>query len=156
MYNEESIWSKGLRIAAWIYFFAGIGSSFAMARNVGFMFGEPARWGEPARMDVFMFIVTFIAFFILTFITTAFIMIFLDMARDISATNYNTSIASRDIADIKKFLADKHGGVSASSNKPSIPTSTPILKTYGEWRCPVCDEKNASNAFICKGCGKHK
>ena len=158
MYVEESIWSKGLRIAAWINFGVGIGVGFATARNVGLAFGEPARWGEPAQMSIFMFLVTFIASVILTFLVTAVIMLFLDMARDISITNYHSSVTSQNIAEIKQILARNHSNANVSKT-PLAPFAAPTKSTEpkktvgeGEWQCSACDHINVTASGFCKKC----
>ena len=97
--QNESGWATGLRMVAWLNLFSGVISSFVAAWQVGAMFAD---WGQD--MNWGLFFATLIAVLLATFLTTAVIMVFADIARDISITKCNTTNTQKDIADIKNML----------------------------------------------------
>ncbi|MCL2203000.1 MAG: hypothetical protein FWB88_03560 [Defluviitaleaceae bacterium] len=96
---SESMWVAGLRIAAYINLISGVIGGLSIAYLLGTM---TAVWGENINGGIFFF--TFIAILVLTVITTAVIMVFLDMAQDISTTKRHAADTQRDIAEIKSKL----------------------------------------------------
>ena len=97
--KDESVWVAGMRIAAWINLISGVIGGFVTAGQVGSMAADRGQ-----DMDWVMFFIVLIAVLILTFLTTAVIMVFLDIARDVSATKRHAADTQRDIAEIKNLL----------------------------------------------------
>jgi hypothetical protein len=78
---QQSIWIQLLRVTAWINLFIGIIIGITSAYQVGRMFSD----FETGFNFMFFIIVLLVSIFA-TLITTAVIMVFLDIARDISIT----------------------------------------------------------------------
>jgi len=148
MYQSESNWVTGLRLIAWTNFITGIIGAFIMAWQFAQMFGDPGGWGQEPQPSWGIFFITLIGMFIATFIITAIIMVFLDMARDISVTrqvNYN----------MLKTLQQSGDEIGSKPSLSSIVAKS--SSTAGEtWICSQCNEKNSSTSRACKGCGKYK
>jgi len=83
---HESVWVNGLRIFAQINLVSGVIGGFVAANYVGAMFAD---WGQNMNWELFFVILVYCLF--ATFLTTAVIMVFLDMATDISITKQSNS-----------------------------------------------------------------
>jgi len=100
--REESGWVTSLRILAWINLILGVIGGFVIANQLGTM---TAGWGKNTNWGIFF--ITLIAICLFTFLTSAVIMVFLDMARDISTTKLYTASTQNDIVEIKKLLQNR-------------------------------------------------
>lgn len=150
MYGESN-WAKGLRTAVWISFVSNIIASFVLAYQAGGMFAD---WGQDIHWG-FFFIVLIVSL-LSTFLVTAVIMVFLDMADDISVTRQTNYEMLR--------LLQQGGGASSvstgheSASKPTLSSvaakTSPVAGDF--WHCSGCGDKNSSSARYCKGCGKEK
>jgi len=140
MYHDESGWIKGLRIIAWINFITGIIGAFVTAWQLAQMFGDPLRWG--------IFFTALIGMFIATFIITAGIMVFLDMASDISATK---RISYHMFNVLKQNGCDVPSEIAEDIN---ITTETSESKD-GFYLCPHCgNEVEVEVRDFCQNCKK--
>jgi len=179
--QEESVWLKGLRFFAWINLIMGVIVGFVTANQLAETFAgfyQDKNWG--------IFFIALISIIIIIFIITAVIMVYLDMAADISATrliNYDMyTILIKDEAKPEGAPAETvkhaksvacgscnrpydssysscpHCGYRPGGGKPSLSSiaAKSTPASTDAWVCPHCDEKNPASSRMCKGCGKYK
>ena len=169
---EETIWVKGLRILTWILLgvgvIGGIRTAWTSARTV-------AAWTGETEFAFMTFLLILIVSLVGTFIIAASIMVFLDIAANVSASkqmNYEmlrimqqgsvkASATSVKCVRCEKNYESTYNSCPHCGHREQKPTLTSVAaksaSTSGDfWRCSECDEKNSSTSRTCRGCGKYK
>ena len=152
MSGHESKWVAGMRIFAWIFLVAGIIGGIYSAVQLGRTFGEFNWQTGEIQMNFGVFFITFLLSATVTFLITAAIMIFLDMASDVSAIKQHiTTYKPPQSSDTARPVA------SPGSPKPSLSqvTGTPGFRSKKCTQCGNTDNRSTDKftAQFCTECG---
>lgn len=169
---DETIWVRGLRILTWILLgvgvIGGISSAWSTARTVN-------TWTGETEFAFLTFLLILAVSVVGTFILAASIMVFLDIAADVSASrqinsemlrimqqgSFAASPTSVKCTRCNKVYESTCNSCPHCGSREQKPTLTSIAakstaSTDSFWWCSHCGDKNPSNVRICKGCEKYK
>jgi uncharacterized membrane protein len=167
---EETIWVKGLRILTWILLVGGvIGGIYSAWTTAETMHSLTDDIILAAMMLFLVLIISLVG----TFIIAASIMVFLDIAADVSTSKQMTYEMLRIMqhgnaatgvkcAHCDEVYNGTYNSCPLCGDREQKPTLSSVAEkstttlTGDFWRCTQCDEKNPSTSRTCKGCGKYK
>jgi hypothetical protein len=170
--HEETLWVKGLRWITWMVLGVGVVGGFSRAWTAARTVNP---WSGETEFAFFTFLLILAFSLVGTFIVAATIMVFLDIAADVSASRQMNAemlklmekrLVAASAAGVKCTHCNKEYDITYNScphcgNREQKPTLTSVAaKSFASpgdsWVCSGCEERNPSSSRTCKGCGNYK